>query len=110
MNWKLLVQVGIVFISLLTVSAHGASAPADYGAQIPAGEARRTITITDSTRYVNVNKGDAVRFVVKDASSREASFTWRFDTFGPRVFQLSEIAPAGFIGARQIQVWIARSP
>jgi len=53
----------------------------------------RTIDIAGGTKWVNVNHGEVVRFV---ANGRE--FTWYFDGVSqPRPFDLSEIAPAGFV-------------
>jgi hypothetical protein len=53
----------------------------------------RTIDITGGTKWVNVNHGEVVRFV---ANGRE--FTWYFDGMSqPRPFDITEIAPAGFV-------------
>ena len=53
----------------------------------------RTIEITGGTKWVNVNHGEVVRFV---ANGRE--FTWYFDGVSlPQPFDMSEIAPAGFV-------------
>jgi hypothetical protein len=53
----------------------------------------RTIDITGGTKWVNVTHGEVVRFV---ANGRE--FTWAFDGVSqPQPFDLSEIAPAGFV-------------
>jgi hypothetical protein len=53
----------------------------------------RTIDITGGTKWANVNHGEVIRFV---ANGRE--FTWYFDGVSqPRPFDLSEIAPAGFV-------------
>jgi Heavy-metal resistance protein CzcE len=69
-----------------------AQAPSAQRASISA-VAERTINITGGTKWVNVNHGEVVRFVAND---RE--FTWYFDGVSqPRPFDLSEIAPAGFV-------------
>jgi hypothetical protein len=53
----------------------------------------RTIDISGGTKWVNVTHGEVVRFV---ANGRE--FTWYFDGMSqPKPFDLSEIAPAGFV-------------
>jgi hypothetical protein len=53
----------------------------------------RTIEITGGTKWVNVNHGEVVRFV---SNGRE--FTWYFDGMSqPQPFDMSEIAPAGFV-------------
>ena len=69
-----------------------AQAPSAQRASISA-VAERTINISGGTKWVNVNHGEVVRFVAND---RE--FTWYFDGASqPRPFDLSEIAPAGFV-------------
>jgi heavy-metal resistance protein CzcE len=69
-----------------------AQAPSAQRASISA-VAERTININGGTKWVNVNHGEVVRFVAND---RE--FTWYFDGVSqPRPFDLSEIAPAGFV-------------
>jgi len=69
-----------------------AQAPTAQRAVVTAAYAR-TIDIAGGTKWVNVNHGEVVRFV---ANGRE--FTWYFDGVSqPRPFDLSEIAPAGFV-------------
>ena len=67
--------------------------PASAERRIVTALAGRTIDITGGTKWVNVNHGEVVRFV---ANGRE--FTWYFDGMSqPQPFDLSEIAPAGFV-------------
>ena len=55
--------------------------------------AGRTININGGTKWVNVNHGEVVRFV---SNGRE--FTWYFNGVSqPQPFDMTEIAPAGFI-------------
>jgi heavy-metal resistance protein CzcE len=69
-----------------------AQAPSAQRAVVSAAYGR-TIAITGDTKWVNVNHGEVVRFV---ADGRE--FTWYFDGVSqPRPFDLSEIAPEGFV-------------
>ena len=110
MKSKILVLACVVLIGALAPAARGASTPGDFGSQVQGSAASRTITIMDSTRYVNVDRFETVRFVIRDATGRESGFAWHFNTFGGRVFQLSEIAPAGFLGERDIRVYVARQP
>jgi hypothetical protein len=64
----------------------------------------RTITITGSTKWVNVTHYEVVRFV---SNGRE--FTWYFDGVAqPRPFDLTEIAPANFVDHR-VTVYVAPS-
>ena len=100
----------VVLVGMLALTAHGASTPGSFGSPTPESEASRTIAIADSTRHVNVDRYETVRFVIKDATGRESSFAWHFNAFGSRVFQLSEIAPAGFLGNREVRVYVARQP
>ena len=70
-----------------------AQAPAAVQQAVVTAAYGRTIDITGGTKWVNVNHGEVVRFVAND---RE--FTWYFDGVSqPRPFDLSEIAPAGFV-------------
>lgn len=69
-----------------------AQQPSAQRAVVTAGY-ERTIDIAGGTKWVNVTHGEVVRFV---ANGRE--FTWYFDGVSqPQPFDLSEIAPAGFI-------------
>ena len=64
--------------------------------------ANRTIAITECIERVNVNHYEVVRFT---SSGRE--FTWYFNGVAqPGAFDLSEIAPAGFIDHR-VTVYVA---
>ncbi len=62
--------------------------------------AQRTILVDSGTRWINVNYGETVRFVLPGAGE-ENSFTWRFDGLGNQV-QLSELFP----GAAQIPIYV----
>jgi len=83
---------------------------ASLGSPMDPAQAEFTITIKDSTRYVNVWKFDTVNFVVRAADGRETSFGWRFDTFREPIFSLSEIAPAGSLGSRRVEVYVREKP
>jgi hypothetical protein len=65
--------------------------------------ADRVIRVTPSTRWVNVNENETVRFVVGDQS-----FAWQFN--GSRgVFHLADIAPAGLVPP-SINVYVGADP
>lgn len=96
---------GLVVLTLSAASlwAEAALKPSDLfgeAVQAPSLEraitratAGRTITITGSTKWVNVTHYEVVRFV---SNGRE--FTWYFNGVAqPRPFDLAEIAPAGFV-------------
>jgi len=114
-HMKLLIpSIAALTLSAASLSAGAALKPADlFGepAQAPSAEraiitavADRTITITDKTKWVNVNHFEVIRFV---SNGRE--FTWYFDGVAqPRPFDLAQIAPAGFVG-HSVTVYVSLS-
>lgn len=59
------------------------------GDPAPATAAKRTVAITPDTKYVNVEGGDTVKFLVGDKT-----FTWHFDVARTiSSFNLKQIAP-----------------
>jgi hypothetical protein len=85
--------------------AHGTShASSEYGNPAPAASAERHITITDTTKWVNLNDGDTVEFTLG-----ERRFTWHFDTLnGAGAFDLSKIAPSIMSG--KVIVYLGANP
>jgi len=66
-------------------------------------QAGRVIRVTPSTRWVNVNENETVRFVVGDQS-----FAWQFN--GSRgVFPLANIAPSGVV-SHPVNVYVGADP
>ena len=112
---KLLIpSIAALAFSAASLSAGAALKPSDlFGepAQAPSAERAiitavpdRTITITDDTKWVNVNHFEVIRFV---SSGRE--FAWYFDGIAqPRPFDLAQIAPAGFVG-HSVTVYVSPS-
>ena len=112
---KLLIPgIAALALSAASLSAGAALKPADlFGepARAPSAEraiitavADRTITITDETKWVNVTRYEVVRFV---SNGRE--FAWYFDGVDqPRPFDLTQIAPAGFVG-HKVTVYVSTS-
>jgi Heavy-metal resistance protein CzcE len=80
-----------------------------FGASIDEGKYDREIVITADVRWVNVVAGQKIRFVIVDAAGGNAAFTWHFDTFGNRVADLSQLAPAGMV-QRPVKIFIANDP
>ena len=74
------------------------------GTAVEAGNADRTVTLTDGAKHLNVQRNETVRINVAGKS-----FTWRFDTFGTPVFKLGEIAPQA-AAAKDILVYVAEDP
>jgi hypothetical protein len=66
----------------------------------------RVVRIDASTRWVNVNEGDFVKFVARNSGAGgDYAFSWDFST-QMNAINLEEIAPAGMIG-RRLYVYIA---
>jgi len=78
---------------------------ADYGVPAAASAAERSITIDNTTRHINVTRGETVT-IVRDGQR----FTWQVDTYSNRsMFALAEIAPAT-MQAGGIKVYVAGNP
>jgi len=99
----LISSIAALTLSAASLSAGASLKPTDlFGerAQAPSLEraivtavADRTITITGDTKWVNVKHYEVIRF-----ASNDREFTWYFDGLAqPRPFDLSEIAPEGFV-------------
>ncbi|HZV65217.1 MAG TPA: CzcE family metal-binding protein [Telluria sp.] len=98
--------VGVAMVMTVNAQAIGLTGTlADYGSVATEQSATRRVVLTDATRYVNVDSGDTVTFVVDGKS-----FTWNFSTF-PTInnFDLSVVAPQGF-NARNVRVYVADNP
>jgi phosphate-selective porin len=77
---------------------------ADYGMATTSG-AERTVVVQPGTKYINVDDGETVEFVVNGQK-----FDWHFQTFkGESSFKLSEIAPQGVM-VGDVQVYVASDP
>jgi hypothetical protein len=74
-----------------------------FGATATEVSAVRTINLDSGTRYVNVKRGEIIKF-----TSGGKSFTWNFDTLGMPNFDLSTIAPAD-MNAANVRVYVAPS-
>ena len=73
----------------------------DLGSSSQATAAKKTIKITASTKYVNVEHFDTVKI----ENDKGQSFVWRFDSLGEYGFPLSVIAPKDF-AAGETRVYI----
>lgn len=97
----------VAVLPMLTACATYDAAPRADLLGMPAAPAAatQTVTITPSTRWVNVTGNDVVRFV---ADGRE--FAWAFNV-GPtvRVFDLNRVAPPGLLG-RELLVYVDPDP
>jgi hypothetical protein len=62
----------------------------------------RTIVIDSSTRWVNVNGGDVIRFIANGQS-----FDYRFNSYTQsHVYDLGKIAPTGALN-RSVKVYVS---
>jgi hypothetical protein len=88
-----------------TVTVSGAQL-AFLGNAAPVGSAERTIVINADTKYVNVEGGSTVRFVIDGQS-----FAWSFQTGGSHIspFDLARLAPAGALNHKVI-VYVSNDP
>jgi len=95
----LTLSAGLFACAELTIPLSQAGKPA------PAEEAERTIVVDDNTKWVNVHKGETVKFM---ANGRE--FAWAFDGLPEgenwASFELSRIAPPGALH-RNVLVYIS---
>lgn len=73
---------------------------APLGMSAPESAAQRTITLSPNTKYVNVDRGEVIKFLVDGKS-----FTWHFDTFGTPAFEFSAITPKD-VNARGVVVYV----
>lgn len=90
-----------------TVQVSGAQAQLAFlGSAAPVGSAERTIVINAETKYVNVEGGSTVRFVIDGQS-----FAWSFQTGGSHIspFDLARLAPAGALNHKVI-VYVSNDP
>jgi len=102
--------------AVLAVSAAYFSAPlaATYdpkgwnGTPVATARADRIVEVGPSTRVVNVDENQIVRFVVHGAGSRDESFTWQFNG-GRDVIPLAAIAPDGVV-AHAVNVYVGPDP
>ena len=97
----------LLMAGALTLLAGCASAPRLelYGTPAPSGAAQRTIVITPETRWVNVEGGEVINFVVGDKM-----FAWDFYVgFTVNHFDLNLVAPPGILQQR-VTAYISPDP
>ena len=97
----------LAFATLLAFSTPAFSEPRLdlLGNPAPSSAAQRTIVITPDTKWVNVEGGEIVNFVVGDKS-----FAWDFYVgFTVSSFDLSRVAPPGVLN-RRIVAYVSPDP
>ena len=92
--------VAVLALSAASLSAVALTNADRYGEAASPVDAERTIVIGPNTRWVNVNHGEIVKFVVNGKE-----FAWDFDGL-PQTFDLKEVAPQGAID-HNVRVYIA---
>lgn len=102
-----LITAGLLALtcSSFTLSACAADSSLLGQGQVPAGYADRTVVVGADTKYINVERGDVVKFVVGDKS-----FSWSFTA--PTTISeinLSEVAPAGMLN-HEVKAYIKHIP
>ena len=102
---KAAIVLAFTGLSATALAAAPSGTAADYGVQVPAAAAMRTIAIDAGTSAVNVTNGETVQFSVDGQS-----FTWHFDTYRDATsFDLGAILPAN-IKAGMVRVYVASNP
>ncbi len=94
----------ILLGALLSIAASASLAAGGtdrFGNAVPVSGNQRTIELTPSTRYLNIEQGQTVKFVTQGKA-----FAWNFDTFGTPVFDLAKIAPKD-INVGNVKVYIS---
>jgi hypothetical protein len=107
-----------LFVALALAAAAPSATAADWGAAVSRGdlgsppgpppqakETVRTVKITASTNYVDVEHMGTVKF----ENAKGQSFVWKFDTWGELGFPLSAIAPKDF-AAGPTRVYVRHPP
>ena len=76
-----------------------------YGDPAPSSGAEYSIVITPATRYVNVEGGQTVNFIVGDKQ-----FAWSFNVARTvHSFDLNEVAPPGVL-TRAVRAYVSPDP
>ena len=108
---KSIISKGIVAAGLAASLAVASSAYAmlgdngihPYGESAAGVQAERVITIAPDTKGARVMQDEIVKFV--DTESGQ-SFVWGFDTPGWTNFELSKVAPPGFLAGHDLRVYV----
>ena len=107
MNLKRSLAASIMFLAAAGTAA--AACPAQLGRPGDEQRVSRQIILQPGTRWANVTEGEVIRFVVHSANGAQGSFTWDFDTFGGRNFDLGCVAPKGLL-QRTVKVYLDTDP
>lgn len=96
-------------LSLLAGCATTHSADLALGTPVDGHFYDRKVLIAVNTKFVNVDAGEVIRFVVHEPDGTDRSFTWHFNIVRETVSDLGAIAPAGVLD-RPVKVIVGPNP
>jgi len=94
---------------LLASCASTSPANLDLGTPADGRSYDRKVLIGANTKFVNVDGGEVIKFVVQEPDGADKSFTWRFSKAREAVVDLSALAPNGVL-SRPIKVVVGPDP
>lgn len=101
----LVIAASFAAATLAAAGAQAAPASQRYGEAVQGGAPDRSVTLTASTKYVNVTDGQTIRF-----NADGKTFEWHFDTLsGSPNFDLSAIAPKD-VDVSGVRVYVDENP
>jgi hypothetical protein len=104
LNARSLAHAAAAIVFSAGAVAHAGDIPQPYGSAAQAQSAQREINIHPTTRHVNVERDEVVRFVTP-----QGTFAWSFDTDRNRSqFDFAQIAPQS-ISADGIRVFVSQA-
>jgi hypothetical protein len=98
-----------VAFSLLAGCAATPSANLNLGTPAEGRSYDRKVRIGANTKFVNVDDGQVVKFVVHEPDGADRSFTWHFNVGRETVGDLGTLAPIGVLG-RPVKVYVGPNP
>jgi hypothetical protein len=98
-----------VAFSLLAGCASTGPANLNLGTPAEGRSYDRKVLIGVNTKFVNVDDGQVVKFVVHESDGADKSFAWHFDVGRETVGDLSKLAPPGVLG-RPVKVYVGPNP
>src|SRR5690349_3634203 len=100
----LAVTIGLAMAACTTPGAYNAAT--DFGTAGQENIYDRVITISPTTKWVNVNQDETIKFI--DAESRR-SFVWYFNTPAMKI-DLEKVAPTGMLVGRHVEAYLGYGP
>src|SRR4030095_5752465 len=69
----------------------------------------RRVSIKANTKFVNIDAGEVIKFIVREPDGTDRSCAWNFNVVREAVGDLSTIAPAGILD-RHVTVVVGPNP